>query len=206
MPNAYSDGSYTTAKLVSNIASYPFPWPNNSDKKEFQLEYIIAEANYSEASYGSTDANAPSAYLVEKGPITRIAPGFIRFQRTYCQLPDNWQEVQQATYTFPGLSGPPGANVNTWNPYYYRAPVTLFCNATVYHNFSQSATSPALDARFQVTDSSNVVDYIGTQNPNFGVSTTSPSFEPATYIISSDASQIRAQIWEKVTLTVPKPA
>lgn len=205
MANAYSDGTFTTPKLVSNTVTYPFPWPSNSSTAEFALEYIVAAANYAGASLGSASADAPSGYLVEQGPVTKIAPGFVRYSRVYCQLPTNWTETQQVAYTFPGLSGPLAPNINTFNPYYYRAPITLFRIATVYHNYTQSATSPTLDAAFQVTDGNNVVDYIGPQNPNIGALNTSPSVEPATYTISSDAAMIRGLIWEKITMTVPKP-
>lgn len=205
MPDAYADGTYTTPLLVSNVVTYPFPWPSNSTKQEFLLEYIVAAANYADGTLGGTSTDAPSAYLVEQGPVIKIAPGFVRYRRVYCQLPANWTETLQATYTYPGLSGPASPNANTFNPYYFRAPITLFANATVYHNYTQSATSPALDARFQVTDGNNVVDYIGYQNPNIGAGFTSPSIEPSTYTISSDPTQIRALIWEKVTMTVPKP-
>lgn len=205
MADAYSDGTFTTAKLVSNVVTYPFPWPSNSTTAEFELEYVVAAPNYSAATLGATSADAPSAYLVEQGPVTKIAPGFVRFRRVYCQLPTNWTETVQVAYTFPGLSGPAIPNTNTFNPYYFRAPITLFKNATVYHNYTQSATSPALDAAFQVTDGNNVVDYIGPQNPNIGAGNTNPAVEPATYTVSSDAAMIRGLIWEKITMTVPKP-
>lgn len=205
MANAYSDGTFANALLTSNSVSYPFPWPNNSTVAQFDLEYVQAAANYSAASLGSTSSDAPSGYLVEQGPVVTIAPGYIRFKRTYCQLPQNWQETRQIAYTFPGLSGPAIPNANTFNPYYFRAPITLYKNATVYHNFSQGSSSPSLDAIFQVTDGNNVVDYIGPQNPNIGAGNTNPSTEPSTYTVSSDSQQIRALIWEKVTITVPKP-
>ena len=205
MPNAYSDGTFSTALLTSNQVSYPFPWPSNSNVAQYELEYVQAAANYAAAALGSNSADAPSAYLVEQGPVITIAPGFVRFKRVYCQKPVDWQETRQIAYTFPGLSGPASPNANTFNPYYFRAPITLYKNATVYHNFSQGSSSPSLDAIFQVTDGNNVVDYIGYQNPNIGAGFTSPSVEPANYTVSSDAQQIRALIWEKVTITVPKP-
>lgn len=205
MANLYADGNYTTAYLVQNVVSYPFLWPSNSTTAQFELEYIQFANAYSAANLGSNSADAPSAYLVEQGPVNKIAPGVVRYSRTYCQLPVNWTETKQVAYTFPGLSGPVVPNTNTFNPYYFRAPSTMYKIATVYHNYSQGAVSPTLDATFQVTDGGNVVDYIGPQNPNIGAGSTSPSVEPANYTVSSDASMIRGLIWEKVTMTVPKP-
>jgi len=203
--SVYIDGNYTTAFLTSNVVSYPYIWPNNSTVAVFDLEYIQTAAAYSAANLSSNSADAPSAYLVEQGPVTKIAPGLVKFRRTYSQLPATWTETQQMAYTFPGKSGPPAPSTTSFNPYYYRAPVTLYAIATLVHTYSQGATSPTLDAAFQVTDGGNVVDYIGYQNPNIGAGLTSPTAEPATYTVSSSAQLIRGLIWEKVTATVPKP-
>jgi len=201
----YVDGNFATAVLTKNIVSYPFPFPSNSNTKQFDLEFVQTEAYYTEPALGSTSALAPSAYLCDKGPREKIGATLIRYRQTFVQLPTNWTETQQVAYTFPGLSGPASPNVNTFNPYYYRAPATLYKIATVYHNYTASATSPTLSDCFQVTDGGNVVDYIGPQNPNIGAGLTSPNTEPTTYTVSSDAVQIRPLIWEKITLTVPKP-
>lgn len=202
MATLYADGNYSTAFLVSNVVSYPFPWPNNSSTAQYDLEYVQWANTYAYANLGSNTGDAPNAYLVEQGPLRKIAPGVVRFARTYCQLPTTWTETQQIAYTFPGLSGNTGAN---WQPYYYRAPITLYSIATVVHTYSQSGTAPTLDATFQVTDGNNVVDYIGQQNPNIGVGSTSPASEPATYNVSSESHLLRGLIWEKITSTVPKP-
>lgn len=205
MADAYSDGNFVGMRLTANVVSYPFAWPNNSNVKAFELEYVQAAANYTDVALGSTDANATSAFLVEKGPVLKIAPGFVRFRRMFVQQPVDWVEKQQVSYTFPGLSGPISPNAQTFNPYYFRAPASLYATATVYHNYSQGATAPDPDPAFQVTDGGNVVDYIGPQNPNIGAGLTSPNVEPATYNVSSTVSQIRALIWETTTLVVPKP-
>ena len=203
MANLYADGNYSTAFLVSNVVSYPFPWPNNSDTAQFELEYIVTAAQYATAALGSTSADAPgSAVLVEQGPLRKIAPGMVRYARTYCQVPATWGETQQMAYTFPGLSFGAGAS---WNPYYYRQPVTLYAIATVTHTFTSSATAPTLNATFVVTDGNYVVDYIGAGNPNIGATLTDPIAEPSTYNVSSEAHLLRGLIWEKINSTVPKP-
>jgi hypothetical protein len=183
--------------------SYPFPWPNNSTVAQFDLEYIVFANAYSAASLGSTSADAPgSAGLVAQGPLRKIAPGVVRYSRSYCQLPQTWAETQQVAYTFPGLSFGAGS---AWNPYFFRSPITLYAIATVTHTFTSSATAPTLDATFIVTDGSNVVDYIGAGNPNIGAVLTNPISEPTTYNVSSDSSLLRGIIWEKVSMVVPKP-
>lgn len=202
MANLYADGNYSAAYLTSNVVSYPFPWPNNSTTAQFDLEYIQWANTYSAASLDSTSADAPSAYLVAQGPVRKIAPGIVRYARTYCQLPSTWGETQQVAYTFPGLSFGAGSS---WNPYFYRAPITLYAIATVTHTFSRGATAPTLDATFIVTDGNNVVDYIGPGNPNIGATLTDPISEPASYNVSSDSSLLVGLIWEKVSMTVPKP-
>ncbi len=206
MPNAYPDGDFSTPFLVKNVVNYPFPWPSNSNVSEFDLEFVVAAANFADAALGSNTNYAPNAYLVEKGPVEKIAPGFLRYRRVYCQLPINWQETQQVAYTYPGLSGPVAANNNTFNPYYARASLSLYRIATVFHNYSQGATAPTLDNVFQVTDDGNVCDYIGIGNPSLGgPHFTDPASEPSTYVVSSDSKLLRGLIWEKVTLTVPQP-
>ena len=202
MANLYADGNYTVAYLVSNVVSYPFPWPNNSTVAQFDLEYIQWANNYTAQTLDSTSGDAPSAFLVEQGPLRKIAPGVVRFARTYCQVPQTWGETQQIAFTFPGLSFGSGAN---WNPYYFRSPVTLYAIANVTHTFSHGATAPTLDNTFIVTDGGNVVDYIGQQNPNIGIGLTNPNTEPTTYNVSSESHLLRGLIWEKVSSTVPKP-
>lgn len=198
----YEDGSYSTAKLIRNVVSYPFPWPNNSTTKRFDLEYVQTAAAYVAASLGSTSGDAPNAYLVDHGPVEKIAPGFVRYRRSYCEIPVTWAKTEQIAYSFPGLSGGSGAN---WSPSYFRAPITLYAIATVTHSFTQGATSPSLNNTFIVTDNGNVVDYIGVSNPNYTSVLTSPSVEPANYTVSSDSGLLIGLIWEKVDVTVPKP-
>jgi hypothetical protein len=202
MANLYADGNYAAAYLVENVVSYPFPWPNNSTTARFDLEYIQWSNAYAAAALGSNSVDAPNAYLVDQGPVRKIAPGVVRYSRAYCELPATWGETQEVAYTFPGLSAGSGSS---WNPYFYRAPVTLYAIATVLHTFTASATAPTLDNSFIVTDGSNVVDYIGTGNPNIGAGTTDPAIEPASYNVSSDSSLLLGLIWEKVSMTVPKP-
>jgi hypothetical protein len=203
MVNLYADGNYSAAYLVENVVSYPFQWPNNSNVAQFDLEYIQWANTYAPAALGSTSSDAPgSAGLVEQGPVIKIAPGVVRFKRSYCQLPQTWGETQQVAYTFPGLSTGTGSS---WQPYGLRQPVTLYAIATVTHTFTSSATAPTLDNTFIVTDGNYVVDYIGTGNPNIGAALTNPISEPATYNVSSDSQLLRGIIWEKVSVVVPKP-
>jgi len=202
MANLYADGNYSTAFLVSNVVSYPFQWPNNSTTARWDLEYVQWANTYSAASLDSTSADAPSGRLVEQGPLRKIAPGVVRFSRAYCEVPEDWAETQQVAYTFPGLSYGIGS---TWNPYFFRQPVTLYAIATVLHEYSSGATAPTLDNTFIVTDGGNVVDYIGPGNPNIGAVLTSPSAEPADYNVSSESRLLVGLIWEKVSMTVPKP-
>ena len=203
MANLYADGNFATAFLVSNVVSYPYAWPNNSNIAEYALEYVQWSNAYVEPTLGSNTADAPSAFLVEKGPIKKIAPGVIRYGRTYCQIPATWGETAQIAYTFPGITFGSGS---TWNPYGRRAPVTLYAIATVTHTYTVSGSPPTLDNTFIVTDSGNVVDYIGQQNPNNGGGTTSPATEPATYNVSSASHLLKGLIWEKISSVVPKPA
>ena len=199
----YADGNFSTALLVSNVVSYPFPWPNNSTTARYDLEYVQWENTYAAASLGATSADAPgSAVLVEQGPVRKIAPGVVRYGRAYVQVPVTWAETQQVAYTFPGLSFGSGSS---WQPYFYRAPITLYRIATVTHSYSSSATAPTLDNTFIVTDGNNVVDYIGPGNPNIGATLTNPSVEPATYNVSSESHLLTGIIWEKISVTVPKP-
>jgi hypothetical protein len=202
MANLYSDGSYSTPLLVSNTVSYPYPWPNNSNVARFDLEYVVWANAYTTAALDSTSGDAPSAFMVEQGPLRKIAPGAVRYSRAYVQIPVTWAETQQVAYTFPGLSFGAGSS---WNPYFYRSPITLYRIATVTHTFSHGATSPTLDNTFIVTDGNNVVDYIGFGNPNIGAVLTNPSAEPAIYNVSSESHLLTGLIWEKTSVTVNKP-
>ncbi len=202
MANLYADGNYSTAFLVSNVVSYPFPWPNNSTTSQFDLEYIQWANTYVAANLADNSAAAPNAFLVEQGPVRKIAPGVVRYGLTFCQLPVSWATSQQVAYTFPGLTL--GANA-TWQAYGRRASITLYAIATATRTYSIGISPPTLAPTFQVTDGGNVVDYIGTQNPNIGTGSTSPASEPATYNVSSEAHLFKGLIWERTTVVVPKP-
>ena len=203
MANLYADGNYAAPYLVSNVVSYPFPWPNNSNTAKFDLEYIVLASAYATAALGSTSADAPgSAVLVEQGPLLKIAPGMVRYARSYCQVPATWGETQQMAYTFPGISTGSG---NNWQAYGLRQPVTLYAIATVTHSYTSSATAPTLDNTFIVTDGNYVVDYIGTGNPNIGSTFTDPATEPASYNVTSESHLLLGIIWEKTSATVPRP-
>ncbi len=203
MATLYADGNYSTAYLVSNVVSYPFTWPNNSTTAQFDLEYVQWANTYSAATLGATSADAPGgAVLVEQGPVRKIAPGVIRYSRTYCQIPATWGETQQMAYSYPGLSSGAGSS---WQPYGLRQPITLYAIATVTHSYTSSATAPTLDNVFLVRDGNYVVDYIGAGNPNIGATLTTPSAEPANYTVSSESRMLRGLIWEKTTANVAKP-
>ena len=198
--SGYVDGNFANAFLTSNVVSYPFQIPNKSTTALFTLEYVQNAANYTAASLASNSADAPNAYLVEQGPVTKIG-SLVKYTRIYCQQPVGWTETQQTTYTFPGLSGG-----DPWNPYFARQPITLYCNATLTHSYTVSATSPTIAGAFTVTDHGNVVDYIGPCNPEYGSGFTDPSSEPGVYTVSGQSSMIKGLIWEKIITTVPKPA
>lgn len=185
--------------LEENVVEYPFAVPNNGNTKLFNLTYSVAAANYTDAAIGSTDANAPSAYLVSKGPLKKRG-GVIQYQRSFMQVPATWGEKEQVPYSYPGLS----ANFGTWDPYGTRKPITLFANATVTHEYSQGS-APDPNAAFIVTDNGVVVDYIGLGNPDFTAGITSPAAEPTNYTVSSEVRLVRGNIWERITKTVPKP-
>ncbi len=192
----------TTPLLTRNTVTYPYPWPNNGATAQYDLEFICAPGSFAPAAYGSTSNYAPSAYLVEQAMISTTDGGFVRYRQVYSQIPVSWIEKQQVAYTFPGLSG---VNPNgNWEPYFYRAPITLFAVATVDHDYFQGA-SPNPDAAFLVTDQGNVVDYIGFSNPNFGPGLTSPSIEPTEYNVSSEVRLLRGTLWERVSVRAPKP-
>jgi hypothetical protein len=203
MATLYADGNYSTAYLVSNVVSYPFAWPNNSATAQFDLEFVQWANSYTAATLGDTSVYAPGgAVLVEQGPLRKIAPGVVRYSRTYCQVPATWGETQQMAYSFPGLSTGTGSS---WQAYGLRQPITLYAIATITHTYSSSATAPTLDNVFLVRDGNYVVDYIGTGNPNIGATLTTPSVEPATYTVSSESRMLRGLIWEKTTSNVAKP-
>lgn len=202
MATLYADGNYSTAYLVSNVVTYPFTWPNNSTKAQYDLEFVQWQNTYTAATLGDTSVYSGSAVLVEQGPIRKIAPGVIRYSRTYCDVPATWGETQQMAYTFPGLSTGAGSS---WQPYGLRQPVTLYAIATITHSYTSSATAPTLNPVFIVTDGNYVVDYIGAGNPNIGATLTSPSIEPANYTVSSESRMLRGLIWEKTTSNVAKP-
>ena len=97
--SGYVDGNFANAFLTSNVVSYPFQIPNNSTTALFTLEYVQNAVNYTAASLASNSADAPNAYLVEQGPVTKIG-SLVKYTRIYCQQPVGWTETQQTTYTF----------------------------------------------------------------------------------------------------------
>jgi hypothetical protein len=201
---SYVDGSYSSPFLISNVVTYPFPWPNNSTVAQYDLEFVQFQNAYTPASLDDTSIYAPSAFLVNQGPVTKIGGGVVKFKRLYCQLPQTWGETQEMAYTFPGLSGFTAIGA-IWTPYLYRAPITLYVIATITHTFTHGTTPPTLNTGFIVSDGGNVVDYIGFSNPNYTSILTSPNFEPATYSVKSESKLLTGLIWEVVDAVVAKP-
>lgn len=196
MPN-YTDGNYSAAYLVEKQIGYPLNVPNNGGTREYRLTYVQNANTYTDAAIGDTDANAPSSYLVEQGPVTRLGGGVVQFTRVFSEVPTTWAEVGETSYTYPGIAGTFGA----FDPYGARKPITLFQLATTTHSYSQGVSPPARDNTFVSTLAGEPVDFISSY---FGYVTT-PATEPTTYTISSDVRLWRGNIWEKVTTTVPKP-
>lgn len=204
----YIDGggaaNFASGFLKERRVSFPFDWPNNGMVKETTLviqQYTNVASTLS-LQFGSVSGSVPGAVLTGKGPVVPIGGGISEYSLTYTETPAAWNETGVVAYTYPGLSGGIAEN---WSPYYYRASVSLYAVANIAHEFSQGA-APVPEFPFLVTDAGNVVDYIGTSNPNFFPAVlTNPSAEPINYVVTGSVAVVRPTIWEKVTVRVGKP-
>lgn len=198
---SYIDGNFVNAFLTTVDVSFPLAAPNNGGTSQVDAVYVQNAANYTSKQVGGTNPDFAGYYLTANGPFRYIGAGLVEFSETYNGVPATWGEVEQVVFTFPGMSGI-GAD-NIWSPYLFAKPITIPRIATITHTYSTSQPSP--DTVTIITDDGLPVDYIGTQNPENGAGTTSPSTPPATYTISSDVKLWKGAIWEKITKTVTPP-
>lgn len=200
---SYFDGNFAAAFLEENSVSYPLNVPNNSGTRIYSLQFVQWENAYADATLGSTLNAAPSSYLVEQSPATRIGAGMIRFERVYAEIPQLWVEAQQIVYTYPGLSS---GTLFTYNRYGLRRPTTVPKLATVTHEYVLSNTIPTANISNVtiVTLNGQPVDWIGEASAQDNTNTV-PNVDPSTWTIASDPRLWRGTIWEIVTQTITGP-
>lgn len=198
----FLDGNYAAPFLSKNVVSYPLSdKPGNSNTACFDLTYFQWANTFSAPALGSTSADAPNANLYMHGPVERVGAKMVKFTRYYCQQPVTWYEMEQVSYTYPGLDS--GIGTTNWVPYGARSAITMQKVATIRHDYNINANIPtgAISQVTVITLNGQPINRIGQWF--YGNATlTVPSTDPTTFIISSDASRWKGNMWEIVTKSV----
>lgn len=198
-------GNLANAYLSENIVSYPLASvPNNANTRAFALTYYQYANAFVSANVGSTDNNAPNAYLYDQTPLDQVGGGIVKYTRSFCQLPFTWYDVEQIVYTYPGLDS--GRGTANWTPFGSRVPITVPKLATVRHSYAINANVPSANVSpvTIVTLNGEPINRIGQWFYGNSVLTV-PNVDPVVWTISSDPTRFRGGIWEIVTKTVGAP-
>ncbi len=203
--SGYIDGNFSTPFLTANYVSFPLSdKPNNANVKQFDLTYVCYANTFQAANVGTTDNNAPNAYLFQHGPVDLIGAGCVRYTRSYIQQPFTWYDCEQIQYSYPGLD----SNIGTvnWIPFGARNAMVIQKLATVRHDYVINANIPSANVTNVtiITLNGQPINRIG--QAYFGSSVlTVPNVDPSVYVVSSDPSRFRGNLWEIVTKTVGAP-
>ena len=200
-PNA----NLATPFLIANVVTYPWAdKPGNGNVKNFALTYLVNEANSAAANVGDTSADAPSANFYEQSPIEKVGANVWRYTRMFSQLPATWFDGEQVIYTYPGLTS---GSFFTYARYGARLPITVPKFATVNHAYFLSTNCPSANLQTVTVPTANgqPCNYIGLGSAQDNTTFTSPSTDPASWIISSDPNRLHGLLWEIVTKSVTGP-
>lgn len=203
--SGFVDGNFIGQVLTANLVSYPLAdKPNNANVAAFDLTYYQYANSYASANAGSTDSNAPLAYLYNQSPVERVGAGVVKYTRSYIQQPVTWYELEQIQYQYPGLD----SNVGTSNWVAFGARYALVVQklATVEHKYVINANIPfgnvsnvtIVTLRGQPTNRIGQGSFIDTQ-------LTVPNTDPNVWVVSSDPVRWKGNLWEIVTKTVGYP-
>ncbi len=200
----YLDGNYSAPYLTKNVVSYPLSdKPGNANVACFDLTYFQWANTFSAAAVGSTSTDAPLANLYMQGPVERVGAGVVKYTRYYCQTPVTWYDMEQVQFTYPGLDS--GVGTTNWVAYGARSAITMQKVATIKHEYTINANIPtgSIQQVTIITLNGQPINRIGQWFYGNSV-LTSPSTDPSIYIISSDATRFKGNLWEVVTKSVTR--
>lgn len=203
--SGFVDGNFFGQILTANVVSFPLSdKPNNANTAAFDLTYYTYANSYVGVNVGSTDANAPLAYLYQQGPVQRVGADVVKYTRSFIQLPVTWYDCEQVQYSYPGLDS--GVGTANWIPYGARNAMVIQKLATVKHEYTINTNIPTANVTNVtiVTVSGQPINRIGQWYYGSNVLTV-PNVDPVTYVISSDPSRFKGNLWEIVTKTVGQP-
>ncbi len=198
----YLDGNYAAPVLSKNVVSFPLSdKPGNEGTACFELTYFQWANTFASAALGSTSTDAPLANLYMQGPLERV--GVVRFIRYYCQQPVTWYEMEQVSYTYPGLDS--GVGTTNWVAFGARSAITMQKVATIKHEYTINANIPTASIQqvTVITLNGQPINRIGQWFYGNSVLTV-PTTDPSVYIISSDAQRWKGNMWEIITKQVTR--
>lgn len=202
MPTGFLDGNYAAPYLSKNVVSYPLSdKPGNANTACFDLTYFQWANTYASINVGSTDANAPLANFYMQGPVERVGAGVVKYTRSFCQQPVTWYEMEQISYTYPGLDS--GVGTGNWVAYGARSAITMQKIATIKHEYVLNSNIPSgsMSQVTIITLNGQPINRIGQWFYGNAVLTV-PSVDPTTWIVSCDAQRWKGNLWEIVTKQV----
>lgn len=203
--SGYIDGNFSTPFLTKNTVSFPLSdKPNNANVAQFDLTYVVWANSFSAANVGTTNPDAPNAYLFQHGSVENLGANVLQYTRSYIQQPFTWYDLEQVQYNYPGLDS--GINTTNWVAFGARYALTVQKLATVKHEYVINANIPFSNVQNVtiVTLRGQPIQRIG-QGSYTDTLQTVPATDPATWVISSDPQRYKGNLWEIVTKTVGYP-
>lgn len=207
--SAYFDSpnvSYLTPVFQQEIPTRPI---EGTEDIMWAETYIQNVASYYPLSLSTTSSRHATCILVDESTPERVGPEnspLVRFTRFFASVPTIRYESVLLAQTYYGLSG---GNGISWSPYGSRAPLSHYVRATdtISYYVTADPRTITLSALTQPTVTAGAVDYFGTVystvTPYTFEGFTNPASEPGTYVISSEVSRWKGQIWASRTRTVP---
>jgi hypothetical protein len=203
--SGYIDGNFSTPFLTKNTVSYPLSdKPNNANVAQFDLTYVVWANSFSAANVGTTNPDAPNAYLFQHGSVENLGANVLQYTRSYIQQPFTWYDCEQLQYSYPGLDS--GVGTSNWIPYGARNAMVIQKLATVKHDYVINANIPSGNVTNVtiITLNGQPINRIGQWYYGSNVLTV-PNTDPVTYVVSSDPTRYKGNLWEIVTKTVGAP-
>lgn len=203
--SGFVDGNFIGQVLTANIVSYPLAdKPNNANTAAFDLTYYQYANTYVAVNVGATDTNAPLAYLYNQSTVERVGAGVVKYTRSFIQQPVTWYDLEQIQYSYPGLDS--GINTTNWIPFGARNAMVVQKLATVKHEYVINTNIPYANVTNVtiITLNGQPINRIGQWF--YGNTTlTVPNTDPSVYVVASDPTRWKGNLWEIVTKTVGYP-
>lgn len=108
----WTDGTWTSAEAVSGV-QFSSIISGIAGVQVLTQDFEVLAASYSPLALSTAHATYTSYYLVGESNFRDLGGGIVRFTRTYAAVPSSYTEWETFNYSFVGITGEYGINVET---------------------------------------------------------------------------------------------